>query len=481
MSRSGFVAISVVVANLSGLAISVLMPHALSASEYSIFALCWAAGQLLASVVFDWLRFPLLRFAVGKDEAIADRRRDAIGFSYGLISAALIALAILAVAVAAGATTGPVHDAIYYAGLVMAFAVCQGIFDARQALARAELDNGRFSVAWLVRSVSSLVLSLAGAHLLGGASGALAGLMASFPISLLLVSRTHIIRIRPAPGSLDQISFVFRFGISAAAATNISLLMPALLRAVAVSRLGLEEAAGLLLAIDLSFKAMAVAGLAVNVLAMQSSVRAFEFGSAADFAKQARAHLVQVTAVIVPAAMGFYLVYQPFMAVFIPADLRASFEVSIGWAIAASAVMGIRMFGADSLLFSAGRATSALPGPVVAAVIVIILGFLTRFAFTETPSGLSLVYLAANVIGALITWGVMLQCKMARIDLRDAGAIGLGVALMTGAIHFVPADLGWKTLVLSVIVGMVVYGTTVLVFDVANARSIIRGGRRVAR
>lgn len=475
MKSAAFLPVALVLANLSGLAISLLVPLLVAADEYSIFALTWSAGQLVASVAYEWMRFGVLRYSVGADEELATTRRSLLWQGYVSVTGILLAGALLA-----GLAIFISPLALYVAPIAF-YAACQGAFEGRQARARALFDNGFYSISWVLRTFISLALSVLAAWMTGSGAAALLGLAASYPITMLVVNRLSALPALRASWNSEQFRFLARYGFFAALATNISMLLPTVLRTLAISTLGLAEAGGLVLAADLSQKAISVVGLAVNIVMMQNSIKAAEFGSDGELQQKARMQIAIATAFVAPAALGFFLIQQPFTGLLVAAEYEATYWQSIGLACLASGVLAFRLFAVDSLFVAFGKTEGAIVGPLLAVASTTAAIGLFAWQGLATPLAITASYAGGTIAGAIAAIHMLTRVKRIKWPTADLLKITAGCLVMLLVWWLLPRDHGAIDLLLITVACGVSYLLISLVLNTANCRDTLQTSVRKVR
>jgi O-antigen/teichoic acid export membrane protein len=467
MKGAVYLPLALLFANMSALAISLAIPLLIPANQYSIFALCWSIGQLVASIAFEWMRFGVLRYAVGQDQALATRRSANLWQGYFLTAASLLAIAVI---------SGLWLLVLPFAGFIAAvafYAACQGAFEGRQALARAHADNGYYSLSWVLRTFISLILSAAAAWFTGSGAASLVGLALSYPITLLLMNRSLRVHLPPRSVDVEQMAFLAKHGFFAALATILSMLLASVLRGISVSMLGLEQAGGLLLAIDLSQKAISVVGLALNVVMMQRSIQTAEFGSEADIKHQTDRHIGLTAALIIPASLGFFLVQDSFVDIFVQQEYRESYWAAIGWACIAGGILSFRQFAVDSLFVALGKTTGAIWGPVITIALSALAIWALGFVDARTPSGIAIAFVISISIGALASFAALGRVRKINWPIGDILKIAAASSVMVVAYFLLPPSNPIVSLLITLTICGGAYCITALALDVAGLRNAV--------
>lgn len=463
------VPISMVVANFSNLATQVVVPRFLAPSDYAYFALIWTTGQFLAVLFSEWARFGVLRFANGADAELATRRRGVLTVTYKLLFFLICAVAI-ALAISS-----------YFNGVnigwaaVCFYAASQSIFEGRQAFSRASFDNKRYAFGTFLRGVFGLLVSSAVAALTGNAVAVLLGIAGGYLLSFFLVeSRERLVISAKKNGDFDQLGFLFNYGLFAASSTILTSFFPAMVRYVAIEVVGLQNSGGVILALDLSQKAVAVVGMAVNLVVLQNSIKVSEFGGQDQKTRQTTLQIGVTAAFVFPAAVGFYLLH-PLLADFlVPESYRKDYLESIAAASVCAAVLSFRMFALDALFFVAGKSVYSIAGPVVS-IAVAYLG-VNAFGIMLGHGGVAVAagVLAGLVAGAGCSIFIVRSVVLVVWPWRELFIITSGCLSMYAVITLDLYRGGIGGVVERLVAGASAYFFVLYLFNIFSIRSVLR-------
>lgn len=457
---SAMVAIATILASGAGLVIALGAPFLLTAQSYAIFAMLWALAQWVSSLTFDWLRFGTLRYAVGADPEAATHRRALLGRLYVIGGVGVLALASIAAPMWSGLAA------------VLGFAACSGIFEGYQALMRAKGHNGAFIRARVLRSVLGILCAGLAALVFGQAVPSLVALALSFPLALLIGRAwRHQPVIWPSwpPTARLEMVRLLRFGLFAALTTNLSLLILALYRLVLLQALGAQGAAGAILAFDLSQRAIVVLALAVNVVVMQSSIRVAEAQSAPSArAHQAGRQFGLTLAVIAPAALGLYLIGPMAAQLIVAPELRADFLAALGPACLGGGLLAMRLFSIDPLFVMQGDTWRGIAGAVATTLAIAAL-----FAAPGLAQGqIAWLIVIAMALGVVVALAMLGRGRVAW-PVADLIKITCGCVMLSLWVTLIAPDGGGMQLGLAILGGVVFYGATLWVTDLAGLRRAI--------
>ena len=343
--------LAALLATAAGLVLSLLAPHFLPSSAYVEFSLLFGYGQLAATLLFEWSRQAGLRYAFGRDSDLADRRRRTLVVFY--------AFAVTALAGAGGLILCLPNIATPFklGAIIALYAAAQGVFDARQAFARAAGDDGRFTVSLLSRAILSLALFAAVALTTRDGIMATLALAGSYLAATLVTSVRQPLtnpfgRIAP-----DQLKFLLAFGLTGAAASIVAIMAPNIVRSAAVVSAGDASVGGFLLALDLSQKGLSAIGMVASLVLTQRLYRAFELHSEAQFRAQGRIHIAASVGVLAPAFVGFVVVQDQMAAVLAPEALRADYLAWVVPLTVGAVLTCIRIFAIDPFFYAHGRSS----------------------------------------------------------------------------------------------------------------------------
>lgn len=458
------VPLSVVLSNVANLLTQIIVPRFLPPTEYTKFVVLWGVGQVLAAFLFEWLRFGTLRFAIGADSSLTRLRRHALKRGY-----VVIGLMGLSASIVLFAAAGVWPEALI-GGLVSGYAVSQGLFDALQALSRAERSNKYFSFASILRSVLGLGMAVWVARSVEQGYYVFFSIAFSYLLAALCVYLSRLkMLFAPVDYSQEQMRFLAKFGVFAALSSITSTALPALVRMLAAEFVGLADSAGVLLALDLSQKVASVVGLAVNMLVMQKAFRSAEFGDAQSQGRRLSMQMASTTAFVVPAALGFYLL-QPFIFQYLVPDSYARVYLDcIKEACLAAALLGFRQFGVDPLFLTIKRAGVSVVGPLVSVLGVVCWVYV--FHSLSSEARLISEGLVFGLTCGVLT-SVFLLCRVADFEwpIRDLLFVLVGCLVMWIVVHACEGLAGWKGGVLGACLGGMAYLCVILVFDVCGLR-----------
>lgn len=455
---------------LMNFAIGLLLARFLGPAEYGRMALALAAGVMIQTLVFDWLRLAGTRFYSDR----VRRERPELRSTLDACLAALItALCLLTVMVLLAGIDVPLSNGLV--ALAVCAAVSNGLFDYHTALVRARFQDGAYARIIIGKNVLSLLLTVGGAFFFGSATMALAGLCISVTGSLVR-SRRSIgdpwSDPRRADGRIVRQALAYAAPIVLA---NLGYqLIPLADRAILAHRFGFAESGHFSLAFDLGIRIVQAVGSTLDVLLFQIAVRAEEAHGADEARQQIARNMAIVLAIIAPTCLGFWLVLPSFEILIVPADFRGPFAQFLTLMLPGFFSFGLISYALHPVFQI--RTRTAPIGLVAALAAVIHVGLIAALPAGSPaaayPAALSVGY-ATAMLGLL---ALAVAAGAAWPSARDVGltvlaAVAMGVAILP----FTRLQPGALTLALEVSVGAAVYISCVLGADVAGLRGVVLG------
>jgi O-antigen/teichoic acid export membrane protein len=296
----------------------------LPAPEFSRYSVIAATAQFGAILAFEWIRIGTMRFYPGADSGTAVAERKTIG---GLFPLPVLVLGIPAFALlnyALGLT---------FAVLIVALVVAQALSDLHMTLVRFSGQLPRFSRMQLARSLLLFAGTIAGAWQGGTAVHALTGLLGGHLLALgtnLLFDRYQDASSSGFGLAADKGKY-WRYGAPAAAASVLHSSVPVGVRAMLIGLFGEAGAAGLVLALDLFQRPLALIAVALNGVLYPDVVREHAMGPGKAAARH-RLYVANIAALAIGS--GLLIAFAAELAsITVRQDLRPEFILAAPWLI----------------------------------------------------------------------------------------------------------------------------------------------------
>jgi len=470
--------LSVLVANVTGFLIYLLLPKLLAPSQFAVFSLLMSASAFGAALVFEWSRHGLIRFSHVADPDQAAENRATLAQIYRVLVGAMVVCCAIGAAAGAAGVGGAARLGAVGAVVLFASIVSQGVFDGRQAQARARFQNVSFSLAWCVRSVLNIGIAVGAAVWLhDGFAAASAFALANLLTYLLFNDRLALLREERRP-STSALKTILHYGMFIAVSSSLTALFPVAVRLLPSHALGLAEVAGLMLAFDIGTKAIAMTGLTINLLALQGAISAMEHGGTDAGRQKASRQFSLVLTAVLPAGL-LAVLCQPYIAhLIVPASYFDSYMAVIGWAILAALVITFRAYALDTVFIVARRSVLSIAGPIVTIVATLAATWPMVALLGNRPS----TYAQAAVVGALAGAGVAFALAQRalrfHVNLRELGHIVLALAALGLPQALLALSATLSTFLVAAALGCALFGATVITLDVAGLRGNLMARRR---
>ena len=339
---------------VAGLALSLALARIVGPDAFGRYALGLTAAVALNTVLFEWLRLSATRFA---GEAEAPGTRTTLDRSYAATAAALILASGGAVALDLPLGLPPgLLAAAAATGLGMA------LVDYRAALARARFQDRAYAALTLTRTLLGAALALAAAFLSADPALMLAAAAASLGLTWLA---TKPVRAGPPGQAGTSLARTFAaYAWPLVAANALYQLMPVLNRAVLARMDGFSEVGVFALAGDLTGKLFMVAGTALDLVLFQAALREEALRGREAAERRIAMNAALVSAVLLPAAAGLWLILPALEALLVPAAFQGRFQEHVVWLIPATLLFALAQYALNPA-FQLQRRT----GPVIVAAL----------------------------------------------------------------------------------------------------------------
>ncbi len=452
---------------LMNFVIGLLLARFLGPAEYGRMALALAVGQVIQTLMFDWLRLAATRFYSERARRESPDLRATLDASFAVLIAALSGITLF---VLLSGVELPLSRPLI--GLAVGAAVANGLFDYNTALVRARFLDGLYARIIMGKNVLSLVLTVGGAWWFGSAAMALTGICLSMTGSLL-ASRRSLTDGGSSPRAARRglASQALRYAMPIVMANMLYQVIPLVDRALIAQRFGFAESGQFSLAYDLGIRIVLAIGSTLDVLLFQLAVRTDEVHGAAASRRQIGRNMGVVVAIVAPTCVGAWLVLPSFQQLVVPSEFRGPFAQFFTFLLPGFFCYPLIHYAMHPVFQIRKRTTPLIVTASIAAVANIGLSL-------AMPTGAGAIGYAVALSAAL---GTGLLALLAAASLlraswpapRDLAGTLFGVGAMAGALlplrGLAP---GLPTLLLQVALGTLIYGGVVAILDLAGLRSL---------
>lgn len=311
---------------IGALVLTVAMARILPAADYIEFSLAIGAAQLIAVVVFEWLRLATIRHFPGPPEEESVR--------YAVIMRISILLAILVAFFGLLVGLFGVYFGLDISGhifiLVSLLAGLQGVADLRLVMVRFKGNLVGYSAIQIFRSTSQPLVSIPIALFAGQTVHVILALIilqavAVFATFLFMPTMTDISAQRSV--ELRVMLLLFRQGIPSALASKCHLLLTYLIRIVGVSAFGsTASGAGFAFAMDVLQRPFPMIASLATILQFPRLVQARDSGSSKFYTPLLEKYLQGLLGCSIVCAAAIWLICAPISRFLLPEAQRIPFE-----------------------------------------------------------------------------------------------------------------------------------------------------------
>lgn len=459
---------------IANFALGLGVAYLLGAEEFGAYALAAAAGTVLQTLFFEWLRLSANRFygekQVANDPGIISTLNRGTGAIAALMSC--VALAIYA-------SGGVMGVAAVIAAMAPLVAISGGLFDYRTALARAGFQHKRYAALVILKNVAAIILMFGAAYYWHRADLVLFGLCLSALIGVALSA--PFFQEQSTEVGTARVALLRQFMGYAAPliiANMIFLANMFLVRSGVALHHGIAESGRYSLSLDIGLKLVATIGSGLDILLFQLAVRAEAEGGAAAAQDQLARNIVAMFAVVLPACIGLWLVLPSFEALFVSPSYCGAFAQNLTLLIPGLFAYAMIQYAINPLFQIARKTTPVVFSALVSlavtiAVLLLVPGSDGSHGAMATTAGfiaglVVMIGLAWRIAPISVPWG---DCAKALIAV-------LGMALAVLPLRGQPP--GAVNLAISGITGMLIYAGLCLALDIGGCRRALLGRLRPA-
>jgi O-antigen/teichoic acid export membrane protein len=446
-------------------AFGVVLSALLGPAEFGRYATVALAAGTVAAGVFEWLRQSSIRFS----GQIEDRARIAATLDAGYLVAMALLYVGVGVSYLCGQTFGVTPGALAltpllavalsrldYAGAWLRARERPRPFALLYGLRQALCFCGVASVAWFTRDSTLTVGALAFCTLLPAVVVGVA--MRTPGAGLKQASARHAARF-----------FVYAKPIV------LSLVLYQLVvvvnRQAALLGLGAEATGQLSLATDLGQRLFLALNTLPEFLLFQYALKREREEGRASAERQVSFNVTVTLALLIPLTAGYVAMMPTFQALLVPAAYRGPFA-DLSWRLAPGFLAFCAISSTCNPVFQLAQRT--WPTIIAAACALLVDFALLRFSgCAASVEGLASATSVSLVAGWAVASTLAMRNRNARPRLNELAAIMVAAAAMVFAVEPLNAlSSHGMAAGAALVVGVVVYGGLVLVFDVAGLRRL---------
>lgn len=452
---------------LMNFVIGLLLARFLGPAEYGRMALALAVGQVIQTLMFDWLRLAATRFYSERARQESPELRATLDASFAVLIALLSGVTMLFLV---SGIEVPLSRSLV--GLAVGAAIANGLFDYNTALVRARFMDGLYARIIMGKNVLSLVLTVGGAWWFGSAAVALTGVCLSMTGSLL-ASRRSLTDGGAMPRAARRrlASQALRYALPIVMANMLYQVIPLVDRALIAHRFGFAESGQFSLAYDLGIRIVLAVGSTLDVLLFQIAVRADEAHGPDHSRRQIGRNMGVVAAILAPTCMGAFLVLPSFQQLVVPPEFRGPFAHFFTYLLPGFLCYPLIHYAVHPVFQIRKRTRPLIATASIAAAANV--GLSLAMPANAGAVGYAVALSAALGTGLLALIAAASLVRASWPAPRDLTVTLLGSLAMAAALLPLRGMTpGLATLLLQVALGTLVYGAFVAAFDLAGLRGL---------
>ncbi|WNS81207.1 oligosaccharide flippase family protein [Domibacillus sp. DTU_2020_1001157_1_SI_ALB_TIR_016] len=447
-----------------------LYSRLLAPEQYGKYAIILAAAALINAFLLSWLRLGVLRYYPSYNEHDRKRFLSTVLVAFGAYSA-VSGLLVFAASLFGVFDSG--YSTIWLLGLCLLWV--SGFFEINLEIFRADLSPKSYGLFYASKAVLTLTVSLAIIwffHL--GAGALVAGSIAAslIPLAVVMPKVWRGLDIRLFDWTILRQLLVY--GLPLTLTQTMAFIIDSSDRLL-LGWLSGTAAAGLYaVTYDFAQQTIILMMTIVNLAAYPLIIHAMEKGRMAEVKNRMEQNIVYLLAIALPAAGGMAILSGNLSGIFFGEAYREAASLVIPWIAIVSLVQGFKVFYLD-LAFQLSKQTSkqivsVLSGSLLNIVLNVwwipIYGIKGALAATA----------AAYAVSSLMSW----QLGKAHFSLpfpkREVLKVGASTGIMLAALYPVHTVIGPVALMLQVLLGLLVYGSCIWLFNVLDVRSAVNIG-----
>lgn len=437
---------------LAQIVAAVAFTHWLSPAALGVYALAWAAQELVYYGVVAWWTGFVQRYAAAHAGREARAKLDAAETAIQIVNAGLQTI------VACGAIwlMLDVKPSAHFLVAVAAFTVTRNLATHFAARARAEGADLAFTILQAGGPLGGLVLGIAGMAFIAPTAETL---LAAYALAqgVSLAAGLPMMGFRPAAPHIERAMFraSWTYGAPLILANLFEWAANHGVRVIVEAWQGAEGVGYVTIAWWLGLRITAFVALLVTGAAFAAAIRALDTSGVVAARRQLAGNGALMLSLLAPATVGGALLSPAFAAAAVADPFRDVTAALLPFALAAGALKAFREHGPEQALLVFGHTRLAATTAFVEAV--------ATAAFCM--AGIALYGLTGAIAGAALgslTGAVYSQIVAARrtgyyVRAVHLVRIALATAIMAAAVHALPVRMDAGGLVLSVLTGAAVY------------------------
>lgn len=461
---------------LFNFAIGLLIAKFLGPDQFGRFALAAAAGMMIQTITFEWIRLAAVRFYSERVRDIKPEIRATLDTAFAAVSLVLAVIAI-------GYVLSGIKLSLSTTLVSLAFcaAITNGLFDYHTALVRARFHDRLYISLVVSKNILALFLTTGGAFYFQSAAMTLAGACIAMASSVFLARRAlSDTMAKPKDAQVRLAKDFASYSVPIVAANALYLAIPLVNRTLVTAFHGFAETGQFSLAFDIGTRLIGAVGSALDVLLFQMAVRADELHGRARASEQVAKNMEVVVAILLPTTFGLWLILPSVEALIVPTEFRGPFAHYLTLLLPGMLAFGLMNFAINPV-FQIRKQTLPLIAAAIATCIANPILILVLPA-TQDASRLAIAQAGAFGIGLLVLIGFAVTARAQWPKVRNIAAALFSTGLMVAALYPMRAwPPGVLTLLAQIAAGSAIFAICAAAFNLADLRSLAIGFWRKRR
>ncbi len=439
--------------------------HLLSPDEYGLYTLLFTGVIFLHNVIFNWLSSGTLRYWSTSDYT-ESQFISTLSISY------LKIIGFLSVFLAFGVS--------YYWGKQQAIWLISGflfflswaLFTITQNIFSASIRPSRYAYLTIIYSILAFSFGSLLAYLGYGPTGVIFGIAIGTLLPALYYFKQIWLPFQAENYNPKLFKRLLIYGIPLAAAALVEEITNVTDRFMLASIRGKSDAGLYAVGYDLSGNSILMIMAALNVAAYPVVIKLLDSDgvqAATDYFKN---YVILLLGVTIPAVIGLNLVGPNLVHLLIDVDYQESVIILLPWITIAIFLLGLQMFYFD-LAFQLGQKTIA---SVKIAVIIAIVNICLNYKLIPDMGiqGAAIATISSYAVGCILSayYGPKyFNLPFPKIEILK---IVVSTLLMFICLWWLRDYRGWLWLLLQLFIGVSVFSSLMLYFNILNAREYVK-------
>ena len=453
---------------LVGLLTLVAFTRVLDPEDYGRYSVVIAIVGFISGVGFQWLRQCLVRFGTG----VSGTRQPLLGTLGVLLFCLLLIVALAGVIIPVVASKGWTNFTVSLSesATICILVATQAWFELTADASRTEFRPWRYSIATLIRAISSLVLGVMAALWLQSVWAVLLAMAAAYGLAsafaaprwlfgVLLVHQANVVEARKLAA----------YGLPLASTLGLTFILDSADRLMLASMAGYAEAGVYSSAYNLAQFSIGTVLIGLGLGSFPLAVDASNESNKVRTEELLRSNLTLSLAIGLPAIVGLVMLAPSLDHLLLGNYVAGKSDMVTMIVAVAIGLAAIRSYCVDVVFMLYQR--TWLQTIVIGSSAVLNVGLNWVWIPLWGSIGAALATLAAFLYAFVGSWWLSQRYLRITISIRDLGKISFASAVMVAVIAVLPPSTGsWIGLTATIFCGLLTYIILMLALNAAGSR-----------